>query len=42
MALALVHALVAIVSKRYTGEYVRSFVDGARNAPGYIVYTDGF
>ena len=41
MAVALVHALVAIVSKRYTGGYVCSFVDNARNSPSHIVYTGG-
>ena len=41
MALTLVHALVAIVSRRYIGGYVFSFVDGARNSPSHIVYTGG-
>ena len=39
MALPLVHALVAILSRRYVGGYIRSFVDGARNSYGHIVYT---
>ncbi len=42
MALALVHALVAIVSRRYVGKYVGTYVDSARNSPNHIVYTGGY